>query len=125
MAEQQRRTALRAAARLSEACRDLMQSADELGRPSDSCFILGNILDTVRSLEVTLAQLAEWHRSTEAGRHFHEGHESSTIGVMTAIAELGLAVQQADDLQETISRAYGGSAVVQWLEEAGEAPKET
>lgn len=53
-----------------------------------------------------------------ARRHFHEGHDDSTIGVMTTITELDLAVQQAEGLQETISRAYGGNAVVQWFDEA-------
>lgn len=36
---------------------------------------------------------------------------------MTTVAELCLAVQQADVLQETIGRAYGGNAVVRWLDE--------
>ncbi|MDQ1058405.1 hypothetical protein QFZ23_002306 [Arthrobacter globiformis] len=36
---------------------------------------------------------------------------------MTTIAELDLAVQQADRLQETTSRANGGNAVVQWFDE--------
>lgn len=118
------RQAYHAAARLSRAARDLMQNADFLDRPADSYSILGNVLDTMRSLEVALGQLAEWHRSAEAGRHFHEGHDDSTIGIMTTIAELDLAVQQADGLQETISRAYGGNAVVQWFDEVDPPPEE-
>jgi hypothetical protein len=110
------RQAYHAAARLSRAARDLMQNADFLDRPADSYSILGNVLDTMRSLEVALGQLEEWHRAAEPGRHFHEGHDDSAIGIMTTLAELDLAVQQADGLQETISRAYGGNAVVQWFD---------
>lgn len=49
-----------AAGRLSRAARDLMQSSDELDGPADSYSVIGNVLDTVRSLEVVLGQLAEW-----------------------------------------------------------------
>ncbi|MET4143760.1 hypothetical protein [Arthrobacter sp. UYCo732] len=110
------REAYHAAGRLSRAARDLMQSADEIDRPSDSYSIVGNVLDSLRSLEVTLGQLMEWHRAAEAGRHFEEDHDESTIGIMTAVTELDLAVQQADGLQETVSRAYGGNAVVRWFD---------
>lgn len=123
MTEPGSREAFHAAARLSRAARDLMQNIDDLDCPSDSYSILGNVLDTVRSLEVALGQLAEWHRSAAPGRHFHQGHGDSTIGIMTTIAELDLEVQQADGLQETISRAYGGNAVVQWFDEVD--PPET
>lgn len=116
MTEPKTRVAFHAATRLSRAARDLMQSADELERPADSYPVLGNDLDAVRSLEVALGQLAEWHRGTEAGRHFHKG-DDSTIGIMTTVAELDLAVKQADGLQETLSRAYGGNAVVRWFDE--------
>jgi hypothetical protein len=122
MAEQQPRVAFHAATRLSRAARDLMHSAGELERPSDSHAILGNVLDAVRSLEVALSQLAEWHRGTEAGRHFHEGHDDSAIGIMAAVAELDLAVQQADGLQETIRRAYGGNTVVRWFDKMNDPP---
>lgn len=71
---------------------------------------------------MALGQLAEWHRGTEAGRHFDKGYDSSTLGIMTTVAELDLAVQQADGLQETLSRAYGGNAVVRWFDEV--APPE-
>lgn len=117
MTEPESRHAYHAAARLSRAARDLMQNADFLDRPADSYAILGNVLDSMRSLESALGQLTEWHRSVEAGRHFHEGHDDSTIGIMTTVAELDLAVQQADGLQQTISRAYGGNAVVRWFDE--------
>ncbi|SDL53832.1 hypothetical protein [Arthrobacter sp. ok362] len=111
------REAFHAATRLSRAARDLMQSAHSLDSPSDSHAVLGNVLDTMRSLESVLGQLAEWHRSAEAGRHVHDGNDESTIGIMTAVAELDLAEQQAEGLQETISRVYGGNAVVQWFDE--------
>jgi hypothetical protein len=117
MTKPQTREAFHAAARLSRAARDLMQSADELERPADSYPILGNVLDAARSLEVALGQLAEWHRRTEAGRHFQEHDDSSTIGIMTTVEELDLGVQQVDGLQETLSRAYGGNAVVRWFDE--------
>lgn len=117
MPESESREAFHAAARLSRAARDLMQNAHHLDRPSDSYAILGNLLDSMRSLASVLGQLAEWHRSAEAGRHFPAGHDESTIGIMTTVAELDLAAPQAEGLQETISRAYGGSAVVQWFDE--------
>ncbi|MET4097635.1 hypothetical protein [Arthrobacter sp. UYCu712] len=117
MTEPADRAAFHAASRLSRAARDLIQSADKLDRPSDSYAIPGNVLDAVRSLEVSLAQQAQWHRGAEAGRHFQEDHVDSTIGIMTAVAELDLATQQAEGLHETQSRAYGGSAVVRWVDE--------
>lgn len=110
-----------AAARLSRAARDIMQCAEEFERPADSYSVLGNVLDAVRSLEVALGELREWHRSAEPGQHFAGGHDDSTIGIMTAVAELDLAVQQADGLQQTLSRAYGGNAVVRWFDEVGPA----
>lgn len=75
------REAFLAASRLSRAARDLMQSADEFDRPSDSYSVLGNVLDAVRSLESALGQLAELHRSVEAGRHLQRGHDDSAIGL--------------------------------------------
>jgi hypothetical protein len=83
------RLAFHAAVSLSRAARDLMQNADFLDHPSDSYSILGNVLDTMRSLESSLAQLAEWHRSAEAGRHFDGDHDDSTIGIMTTVEEAG------------------------------------
>lgn len=59
MSEPGSRHAYHAAARLSQAARDLMQHADYLDRPADSYSALGNVLDAVRSLEVALGQLAE------------------------------------------------------------------
>lgn len=117
MPESETREAFHAAARLSRAARDLMQNADSLDRTADSHSILGNVLDTMRSLESVLGQLAEWHRSTEPGRHFYAGIDGSTLGIMTAVAELDLAQQQAEGLQETISWAYDGNTVVNWFDE--------
>jgi hypothetical protein len=94
-----------------------MQSAEELERPADSYSVLGNVLDAVRSLEVALGEMLEWHRSAEAGRHFATGHDDSTIGIMTTVSALDLAVQQTDGLQETLSRAYGGNSVIRWFDE--------
>ena len=111
------RQAYQASTRLSRAAGELMQSSHGLDRPSDSHAVLGNVLDAMRTLESVLGQLAEWHRSAEAGRHFHEGHDDSAICVMTVIAELDLAQQQADGRQETISRANGGNAVVRRFDE--------
>ncbi|QCO97988.1 hypothetical protein FCN77_10020 [Arthrobacter sp. 24S4-2] len=73
MTEDEARQAYHAAARLSRAAPELMQHTDFLDRPADSYSILGNVLDTVRSLEVTLGQMAQWHRSAAAaaGQHFH------------------------------------------------------
>jgi hypothetical protein len=123
MTEPQSREAFHASARLYRAARDLLQNAGELDRPSDSYLILGNVLDAARCLEVALVQLAEWHRGTEADRHFHKG-EDSTVGIMTTVEELDLAVQQADGLRKAISRAYGANAVVHWFDEVA-PPDET
>ncbi|ACL42133.1 conserved hypothetical protein (plasmid) [Pseudarthrobacter chlorophenolicus A6] len=109
--------ARQAANRLSRAARDLMQSTEDLEIPADSYAVLGNVLDAVRSLEVALGELLEWHRGAEPGRHFAAAHDDSTIGIMTTVTELDLAVQQADGLQQTLSRAYGGNAVVRWFDE--------
>jgi hypothetical protein len=111
------REAFHAAARLAQAAQDLARATRSLDAPSDSYSILGNLADTQRSIEQVLKQLAEWHRSTAAGRHFSEGHDESTLGIMTAVAELDLATQQADGLQETLSRASGGNSVVRWFDE--------
>ncbi|WP_427134919.1 hypothetical protein [Pseudarthrobacter sp. S9] len=106
----------RAAQRMEEAARQLAHSVRDLDSPSDSHPILGSLLDAQRSIEQILRQLADWHRSTSAGTHFSEGHDESTLGIMTAVTELDLAVQQADGLQETIARAYGGNGVVRWFD---------
>lgn len=81
MTEHEFREAFHAAARLSLAARQLMQTVDHLDRPSDSYSILGNLLDNVRSLEMVLGQFADWHRSVQPDRHFHQGHDDSTIGI--------------------------------------------
>lgn len=65
MTEPADRAAFHAAARLSRAARDLLQSADELDRPADSYAILGNVLDAVRSLEVASDS---WPNGTAAQR---------------------------------------------------------
>jgi hypothetical protein len=72
MTEPESRHAYHAASRLSRAARDLMQSTVSLDRPADSYAILGNVLDSMHSLEVALGKLTEWHRAAEAGWHFHE-----------------------------------------------------
>lgn len=118
------RDAYHAAGRLSRATRDLMQSSGELDRPADSYSVIGNVLDAVQSLEMVVGQLADWHRSAEAGRHFEAGHDDSTIGIMTAVEHLDLAMQQVDALQKTISEAYSGNTIVRWLDEVDPAEPE-
>lgn len=105
-----------AAQRMQEAARSLAHSTRRLDKPSDSSPILGSLLDTQRSIEQTLRQLAEWHRSTAAGTHYSDEHDDSTVGIMTTVSELDLAAQQANGLQETLARAYGGNSVVRWLD---------
>lgn len=105
------------AKRLEEAARQLAHAIRSLDHPSASHTVLGNLLDAQRSIEQVLRQLAEWHRATAAGIHFESGHDESTVGIMTAVTELDLAAMQAEGLQETISRAYGGNSVVRWLDE--------
>lgn len=101
---------------MEEAARQLAHSIRDLDSPSDSNPILGSLLETQRSIEQILRQLAEWHRSTAAGTHFSERHDESTLGIMAAVTELDLASQQADGLQQTIARAYGGNSVVSWFD---------
>jgi TorA maturation chaperone TorD len=105
-----------AAQRMQEAARHLAHSTRSLERPSDSSPILGSLLDTQRSIEQTLRQLAEWHRSPAASAHYSDEHDESTLGLMTAVSELDLAAQQANGLQETLARAYGGNSVVRWFD---------
>jgi hypothetical protein len=105
-----------AAERMAEAANQLAHSTKTIAVPSDSPAILGSILDAQRSLEQALSQLAEWHRLAGPGVHYPEHHEESGLGVMTAVAELDLAAQQAGGLVETVSRAHGGNKVVQWFD---------
>lgn len=104
----------RAAERMKEAARYLARSARDLDTPSDSHLVLGSVLDTQRSIAQTLRELAEWHRAAAAGTHNSRPHDESARGLLTAVTELDLAAQEADALQETLARAYGGSSVVSW-----------
>lgn len=106
----------RAAERMQEAARYLSRSARNPDKPSDSHRILGSVLDTQKSIARTLRELAEWHREAAAGTHYSRPHDESARGLMTAVTELDLAAQEADALQETLARAYGGSSVVTWLD---------
>ena len=107
----------RAAERMREAARYLARSARNLENPSDGHLVLGSVLDTQRSIAQTLRQLAEWHRTAAAGTHYSRLYDESARGLLTAVTELDLAAQEADALQETLARAYGGSSVVSWLDE--------
>jgi hypothetical protein len=104
---------------MAEAASQLAHSTRHLDRPSDSYVVLGQILEAQRSIAQTLHQLAEWHRTTAPGLHYAEDHEESALGIMTSVAELDLAAQQAEGLQETLARAYGGNSVVQWFDVIG------
>ncbi|MFC9352941.1 hypothetical protein [Arthrobacter sp. NPDC057013] len=113
-----------ASARLAAAAKDLARATRRLDQPSDSYAVFGDLLDAQRSLEQVLRQLAEWHRSTVKGVHYADHHEESTLGVMTASEELDLAAQQAEGLNETLSRAYGGTSVVRWFDGDEEGDRE-
>ena len=95
---------------MAEAARQLAHETRNLEVPSDSYAILGDLVDTQRSIEQAIRQLAEWHRSVAPERHYTASHDESTIGIMTAVTELDLAAQQADGLQETLARAHGGNS---------------
>ncbi|MCU1548885.1 MAG: hypothetical protein JWO29_1836 [Arthrobacter sp.] len=103
--------------RVQEAARRLAHLTHGLERPADSHAILGSLLDTQRSLELTLRHLAELHRQTVPDVHYSAHDNTSASGVTTAVEELDLAAQQADGLKETINRAYGGSRAIRWFEE--------
>jgi phage-related minor tail protein len=103
--------------RMANAARQLALETRHLEVPSDSRTILGNLVATQRSIEQAIRQLAEWHRSARAERHYSPDHDESTVGIMTAVSELDLAAQQAEGLQETLARALGGNSVVLWLDE--------
>lgn len=102
---------------MADAARQLAHGTRDLESPSDSYVILGNLVDSQRSIEQVLRQLAEWHRGTAAGRHYRASHSESTLGIMTAVTDLDLAAQQADGLQEKLSRAHGASGVVRGFDE--------
>lgn len=106
----------RAAERMQEAARYLARATRNLETPSDIHAILGSVLETQVSIAQTIRELAEWHRAAVAGTHYSRPHNESARGVMAAVSELDLAAQEADALQETLNRAYGGSSVVNWLE---------
>lgn len=109
----------RAAQQMQEAARYLARATRTLEAPSDSHAILGSLLETQGSIAQTIRELAEWHRAAVAGTHYARPHNESARGVMTAVSELDLAAQEADALQETLSRAHGGSSVVDWLDSSG------
>jgi hypothetical protein len=114
----------RAAQQMQDAARYLARTTRNLEAPSDSHAILGSVLETQGFIAQTIRELAEWHRAAVAGTHYSRPHNESARGVMTAVSELDLAAQEADALQETLSRAYGGSSVVNWLERpAPESPE--
>jgi hypothetical protein len=110
-----------ASKRLRQDARQLADVITGLDSPSSSYSLLGDLLDAQRSIEQALRELAEWHRRTIPGVHFAEHHDESAAGVTTAVEQLDLAAQQAEGLQETLSRAYGGSSVVRWFDEEQES----
>lgn len=114
----------RAAQQMQEAARYLARATRNLEAPSDSHAVLGSLLETQGFIAQTIRELAEWHRAAVSGTHYSRPHNESARGVMTAVSELDLAAQEADALQETLSRAHGGSSVVSWLETpAPESPE--
>jgi hypothetical protein len=114
--------AVEASERLRTDARQLAERTTHLVRPSSSDQILNHLLDTQRSILEALRDLAEWHRRTIPGVHFAEHHDESADGVSVVVEQLDLAAQQAEGLQETLSRAYGASSVVRWFDEEQESP---
>jgi len=112
----------RAAQQMQEAARYLARATRNLDTPSDSHEILRSLTETQGSIAQAIRELAEWHRAAAAGTHYSRPHNESARGVMTAVSELDLAAQEADALQETLSRAHGGSSVVNWLEKSEPEP---
>lgn len=106
----------RAAQQMQEAARYLARATRKLDTPSDSHEILRSLTETQGSIAQAIRELAEWHRAAAAGTQYFRPHNESARGVMIAVAELDLAAQEADALQETLNRAHGGSSVVNWLE---------
>ncbi len=117
MEEEDRSGPRRASKRMADAARQLAHEARYSEVPSDSYAILGNLVDTQRSIGQVIRLLAGWHRSAAADRRYTANHDESTIGIMTAVTELDLAAQQADGLQETLARPHGGNSVVRWFDE--------
>lgn len=109
--------AVEASESLRQAAGQLADRITRLDSPSSSYHVVGSLLDAQRSIEQALRDLAEWHRRTIPGVHFAEHHNESAVGVSTVVEQLDLAVQQAEGLQETLNRAYGGSSVVRWFDE--------
>ena len=112
----------RAAQQMQEAARYLARATRNLDTPSDSHEILRSLTETQGSIAQAIRERAEWHRAAAAGTHYSRPHNESARGVMTAVSELDLAAQEADALQETLSRAHGGSSVVNWLEKSEPEP---
>jgi hypothetical protein len=109
-----------ASKRLRQDAQRLADVVTRLDTPSSSYSLLSDLLDAQRSMEQVMRELVEWHRRTMPGVHFAEHHDESVAGVTTVVEQLDLAVQQAEGLQETLSRAYGGSSVVRWFDEEQE-----
>lgn len=107
-----------AAASYREAARELARACRGLTRPADSRRVLSDLAGAQRSLEQALQALADWHRQTRPGLDYAEGRRGDGVaGVAAVVTELDLAVQQADGLRETLSRAERSSSVVTWFEE--------
>ena len=102
---------------LRRAASELAQLSERLDRPSSSGQVLGALLDAQGSIEHALRELAQWHQCAISGAHFAEHHDESISGVSTVVEQLDLAVQQAEGLQQTLSRAYEGSGLVRWFDE--------
>ena len=120
-AEDSAEDTVRASGRLQHDARQLADVITHLHSPSGSYSLLGDLLDAQRSIGHVLRELAEWHRRTIPGVHFAEHHDESAAGVSTVVEQLDLAAQQAEGLQETLSRAYGGSSMVRWFDEEQES----
>ncbi|MFC8038260.1 hypothetical protein ACFUOZ_02765 [Paenarthrobacter sp. NPDC057355] len=106
---------------LRRAAGELAELSGRLDRPSGSGQVLGALMDTQRSIEHVLRELAQWHQGAMPGVHFAEHHDESVSGVSLVVEQLDLAVQQAAAMQETLSLAYEGSGAVRWFDEEQES----
>lgn len=110
-----------AAGRLSEAARELAHTTRGLDRPSDSYIVLGNLTSGTRSMQQSIQQLAQWHRTTQPDVHYSGGHDESTTGVLAAATALEEAMELAEELEKALSRAHNANGAIRWFDETGPA----
>ena len=107
---------VRIAAELTRVARRLAHSTRQVPNPSDSYALIGEISDTLASLDQVCRQLAEWHgRVTDAVGYEGENGDGATATVTVAVA-LDQAAAALTDAGAAVEEAHAANGVVRWIE---------